>query len=97
MITAKESSEPPSWSHPRPFTIGQDSHRNWVIQDEMCTCGGLFVDRDAALRFIRAENGYRPALVVMETENIELKVAGDLPVPFRLGSVADPELRRRSA
>ncbi len=95
MITANESSEPPSWSHPRLFTIGQDSHGHWVVQDEMCTRGGLFVDRDAALRFVRAENGYRPAL--MESENIELKVAGDLAVPFHLDSVADPELRRRSA
>ncbi len=97
MITVKESAEPPSWSHPRLFTIGQDSRGHWVVLDEMCTCGGLFVDRDAALRFIRAENGYCPALVVMGSGNIELKVAGDLPMPFRLDSVADPELRRRSA
>ena len=97
MITAKESAEPPSWSRPRLFTIGQDSHGHWVVQDEQGTCGGLFVDRDAALRFVRAENGYCPAIVVMESENIELKVTCDPPAAFHRYSVADPELRRRSA
>ena len=97
MTTAKESAEPPSWSRPGLFTIGQNSRGHWVAQDEKGTCGGLFVDRDAALRFVRAENGYRPALIVMVSENIELKVPGDPPLAFHLDSAADPELRRRSA
>jgi hypothetical protein len=97
MITARESAEPPSWSRPRLFTIGQDSHKHWVVQDEKGVCGGLFVDRDAALRFVRAENGYRPALVVMVSENIELKVTGDPPKAFHLDSDTDPERWRRSA
>lgn len=97
MIKAKQSVEPPSWLRPRMFTIGQDSQGHWVVQDQKGICGGLFVDRDAALRFVRAENGYCPAIVVMESENIELKVTGDPPAAFHLDSVADPELRRRSA
>jgi hypothetical protein len=97
MINAKESVEPPSWARPRLFTIGQDSQGHWVVQDQKGICGGLFVDRDAALRFVRAENGYRPAIVVMVSENIELKVSRDPPVALHHGSAADLELRRRSA
>jgi hypothetical protein len=92
MIAAKGSGEPPLWSRPRLFAIGQDSHAHWVVH-----CGGLFVDRDAALKFVRAENGYRPALVVMISENIELKVTGDPPVAFHLDKVANPELQRKRA
>ena len=77
--------------------MGQDSKGNWVVQDQKGICGGLFVDRDAAMRFVRMENGYRPAIVVMVSNNIELKVTGDPPAAFHLDSVADPELRRRSA
>ncbi len=95
MITTKASVEPPSWA--RLFTIGQDSRGHWVVQDQKGIRGGLFVDRDAALRFVRAENGYRPAIVVMVSENIDLKVGDDAPpAPYR-DSVADPNRWRRSA
>jgi hypothetical protein len=43
---------------------------------------GLFVDRDAALRFVRSENGYRPRAVVMVSEGLELDMSrnsGALP------------------
>ena len=97
MINVKESDEPPSWTRPRLFTIGQDSRGNWVVQDQKGICGGLFVDRDAALRFVRAENGYCPAIVVTVSDNIDLKVSRDPPVALHYGSAADLELRRRSA
>jgi hypothetical protein len=71
MIHAKEA-EPPSWLRPPLFTIGQDRRGNWVVKDQKGLCGGLFVDRDAALRFARAENGYQPQAVVMVSEVIEL-------------------------
>jgi hypothetical protein len=71
MIHAKEA-EPPSWLRPPLFTIGQDRRGNWVVKDQKGLCGGLFVDRDAALRFVRAENGYKPQAVVMVSEVIEL-------------------------
>ena len=97
MINAKEGVEPPSWTRPRLFTIGQDSRGNWVVQDQKGICGGLFADRDAALRFVRAENGYYPAIVVMVSNNIDLKVSRDPPVALHHGRAADLELRRRSA
>jgi len=38
------------------FSVGQDSHGNWVVQDQSGTRGGLFVDRLDALRYVRSEN-----------------------------------------
>jgi hypothetical protein len=76
MIRAKEA-EPPSWLRPPLFTVGQDRRGNWVVKDQKGLCGGLFVDRDAALRFVRAENGYQPQAVVMVSEVIELEMSGN--------------------
>jgi hypothetical protein len=55
-MTKAEKAEPPSWLRPPLFMIGQDCRGNWVVQDQNGVCGGLFVDRDAALRFVRSEN-----------------------------------------
>jgi hypothetical protein len=48
-----------------------------VVKDQKGICGGLFSDRDAALRFVRAENGYRPRAVVMVSEVLELEMSRD--------------------
>ena len=56
--------------------VGQDRRGNWVVRDQNGVCGGLFVTRDAALRFVRAENGYRPQAVVMVSGNLELDMTG---------------------
>jgi len=85
MIHAKEA-EPPSWLRAPLFTIGQDRRGNWVVKNQKGLCGGLFVDRDAALRFVRAENGYRPQAVVIVSEVIELEMSGDR------GALPDQEL-----
>ena len=77
-----EKAEPPSWLRPPLFMIGQDCRGNWVVQDQNGVCGGLFVDRDAALRFVRSETGYRPRAVVMVSEGLELDMSrnsGALP------------------
>jgi hypothetical protein len=34
--------------------------------------GGLFVNREAALRYVRSENGFKPQAVVMVSGGIEL-------------------------
>jgi len=74
MIRAKEP-EPPSWLRPPLFTIGQDRRGNWVVEDQQGLCGGLFVNRDAAFRFVRAENGYRPRAVIIVSEPLELDMS----------------------
>jgi len=55
-MTQAKQVEPPSWSRPPLFMIGQDDRGNWVVQDLKGICGGLFVNRDAALRYVRFEN-----------------------------------------
>lgn len=57
------------------FLIGRDSRGNWVVQDEKCICGGLFVDRAEALRFAMFENGNRPQAVIMVPGVFELDMS----------------------
>jgi hypothetical protein len=57
------------------FRVGRDSHGNWVVQDPRGIRGGLFVDRDQALRFVRAENGNRPQEFVMVGGVLELDMS----------------------
>lgn len=71
MIHAQQT-EPPSWLRPPLFMLGQDVRGNWVVQEQKGTRGGLFVDREAALCFIRAEAGYKPQAVVMVSGILEL-------------------------
>jgi hypothetical protein len=71
MIQAQQT-EPPSWLRPPLFMLGQDLRGNWVVQEQKGSRGGLFVDRVSALRFIRAETGYKPQAVVMVSEILEL-------------------------
>jgi hypothetical protein len=54
------------------FYIGRDSHGRWVVQDQKHLCGGLFVDRAAALKFALFENGHRPQAVIMVPGLFEL-------------------------
>ena len=75
MKQAKQA-EPPSWFRPPVFMVGQNRRGNWVVRDQKGVCGGLFVSRDAALRFVRAENGYRPQAVVIVSGTLELDIAG---------------------
>ena len=80
MKQAKQA-EPPSWFRPPVFMVGRNQRGNWVVRDQKRVCGGLFVTRDAALRFVRAENGYCPQAVVMVSGNLEL----DMSVKPRAG------------
>jgi hypothetical protein len=80
----REEIEPPSnVQAPNPeapsqapwFRVGRDSHENWVVQDPRGIRGGLFVDRDQALRFVRAENGNRSGGFVMVGGVLELDMS----------------------
>jgi hypothetical protein len=70
-----QQTEPPSWFRPPVFMVGQNSRGNWVARDQKGVCGGLFVSREAALRFVRAENGHRQQAVVMVSGNLELDMS----------------------
>jgi hypothetical protein len=94
MIEEKQQ-EPPSWLRPPLFMLGQDLRGNWVVQEQKGARGGLFVDRGAALRFIRAETGYKPQTIVMVSGILELDTGCKGNVVAR-GDVAPnfPALRR---
>jgi hypothetical protein len=81
-MTEAKKAEPSSLFRPPVFMIGRDSCGNWVVQDQKGIAGGLFVTRDAALRYVRSENGYQPRAVVMVSGNLELDMSrctGALP------------------
>jgi hypothetical protein len=72
----QQETDPPSGSQAPWFWVGRDGHGNWVVQDPRGIRGGLFVDRDQALRFVRAENGNRPQDFVMVGGVLELDMSG---------------------
>lgn len=97
-MIAAASTEPPSWSRPPLFMIGQDGRGNWVVQDLKGRGGGLFVSREAALRYVRSENGNRPQAVVIVSGVLELDTAWkSAATPQRKVASADGERLRRIA
>jgi hypothetical protein len=73
-----QPAEPPSCLHSLLFMIGQDSHGNWVVQDQGGIRGGLFVDRVEALRYMRSENGNHPPAFVAVSGVFELDMTTTL-------------------
>src|SRR5882672_286473 len=58
------------------FLIGQNSRGKWIAQKQDGRCGGLFVSRDAALKFALFENGHRPEAVITVPGVFELDMSG---------------------
>ena len=88
--------EPPSTRSDSPlFRIGKDSQGHWVVQDQRRLCGGLFVDRIAALRFALFKNGNRPQAVIMVPGVFELDMSGigQAALPAVLATEASPRQR----
>ena len=96
-MTQDQQSEPPSWLRPPLFMVGQDSRGNWVVQDKKGTRGGLFVNREAALRYVRSENGFKPQAVVMVSGGFELEISSNAGVSPRAENASDFANRRRIA
>ncbi len=69
-------SEPPSTdAGPNIFLVGRDSRGHWVVQDERGLCGGLFVDRNKAIRYAMDETGKRPQAIRMVPGIFELDMS----------------------
>jgi hypothetical protein len=96
-MTQDQQSEPPSWLRPPLFMVGQDRRGNWVVQDKKGMRGGLFVTRDAALRYVRSENGFKPQAVVMVSGGFELEISSNAGVSPRAENASDFANRRRIA
>ena len=90
-----QETEPPSCLQSPLFMVGQDSHGNWVVQDQNGIRGGLFVDRAEALRFVRFENGNHPQAFVMVDKVFELDMSRmrGAPPQCQLGVDAQPQRR----
>jgi hypothetical protein len=73
MLQSRQT-EPPSGERHPVLMVGQDCHGNWVVQDLSGNRGGLFVNRNAALRYVRDENRDEQRLVVMISGILELDV-----------------------
>jgi hypothetical protein len=74
-MTHAKQTEPPSYREFPRFVVGQDRCGNWVVQNKGRTRGGMFVDRIAALRYVRSEVGDRPSALIITSGVIELEMA----------------------
>jgi hypothetical protein len=54
------------------FAIGQDLHGRWIVTEARGRSGGLFVSREAALKYLASEWGRDPASVLWSNEPISL-------------------------
>ena len=83
MIQAR-GAKPPSCLQSPFFMVGQDRQGNWVVQEQSRVRGGLFVSRDAALRYVRSENEGRPPVVMVISGIFELDMMRKLATsPYR--------------
>jgi hypothetical protein len=96
-MTKDQQSEPPSWLRPPVFVMGQDKRGNWVVQDQKGMRGGLFVNREAALRYVRSENGFKSQAVILVSSAIELDMNRNAGAGSRSEGVFDLTDRRRIA
>ena len=71
-MTQAKAAEPPAPPRSPQFLVGRDRQGNWVVQDQNALRGGLFVSRDAALRFVRSENEHRSPAIIMVSGVLEL-------------------------
>jgi hypothetical protein len=95
IMTQSKQVEPPSRLKPPVLMVGQDCRGNWVVQDQSGARGGLFVSRDAALRYVHDENRDRQRSVVMISGILELDVnRRPLAAVERQSATDDQRLRR---
>ena len=55
------------------FVVGPDGEGHWIAVETHGRGGGIFVSRDAALGYARAESCHRPGAVAMTSRPIELR------------------------
>jgi hypothetical protein len=68
------------------FFVGMDAQGRWIVRDDRGLVGGIFADRESALRFASLEGDVDGADVTVLPETETLAVVGDMPervAPFR--------------
>ena len=63
--------------------VGRDRAGHWVVKDARSLCGGLFANRNEAIRFAMYECQRRPQSVIMLPDGLEL----DGPLDKGLGKL----------
>jgi hypothetical protein len=93
----KQSEPPPAEcsSTPNIFLVGRDSRGHWVARDQNGLCGGLFVDRNKAIRFAMDETGRRPQDIIMVPGVVELDMSGTAGATPRQSISMDAARERR--
>jgi hypothetical protein len=80
VVRAKKSIEPIQRSFPQRspksthMLLGRDCRGRWVALDHQQNCGGLFVSRDAAYAYARAETGGRDAFIELTDGTLEFRL-----------------------
>ncbi len=64
-----------------PLFVGQDRSGRWVVRDARNLCGGLFVNRNEAIRFAMLECQRRPQSVIMLPNGLEIDALAPIPLP----------------
>jgi hypothetical protein len=68
------------------FFVGVDARGRWIVRDDRGLVGGMFADRESALRFASLEGDVDGADVTVLPETETLPMIGDMPerlAPFR--------------
>jgi hypothetical protein len=68
--------------------IGQNSHGQWVAQEQSGLFGGLFAKRSDAVRYALFENGHHPEAIIEPVGLVELSFAPPQPVALAQRRVA---------
>jgi hypothetical protein len=72
---------------PLHFIVGQDRTGLWVVVETHGLYGGIFCDKESALRFAKSESADRASELELTSETLELK-AGEWRVKALLGPSA---------
>jgi hypothetical protein len=63
----------------RNLFVGADPDGRWIVRDNHGLVGGLFSDRDAALRFAALESDREDAAVTILPDEMTLGLTGAIP------------------
>ena len=92
---------------PLAFTLRLDEHGSWIVEGPCNCCGGIFVSREAALEFVRAERramdevsrhvGYRPCADALGAQGVTSAPGVSVTVPDRARDDPPPGRTRSMA
>lgn len=58
------------------FVVGRDGEGHWIARDEQGLTGGVFADRNAAVRFAAMESDHRAGAIRFAPPSVRLSLFG---------------------